>query len=191
MTRPPRLCVLFILLAVFAGTACAACEVEPIATVPLQLSGGLILITVAVNDTDAVFIMDTGAERTLMSEQAVHRLKLERDSWVASTILGIGGYERRPNALPRSLRLGGITLRRKTLIGDTSTMVGPLPVNEIAGHPIAGLLGRDFLSPFDLDLDLPARRLTLNDVHGCSMGFLPWTTPYAAIPAAMPAAMPW
>jgi Aspartyl protease len=187
MTRLRHLCTLLALLAMIAGTACAACQVEPLATVPLQLSGGLILITVAVNDTDAVFIMDTGAERTLMSEEAVHRLGLERDGWVASTILGIGGYERRPNALPRSLRLGGMALRRRTLTGDTSVMVGPLPVNRIEGQPIAGLFGRDFLSPFDLDLDLPAHRMTLNDVRGCGMGFLPWTTPYAAIPATTPA----
>jgi hypothetical protein len=187
MTRLRHLCTLLALLAMIAGTACAACQVEPLATVPLQLSGGLILITVAVNDTNAVFIMDTGAERTLMSEEAVHRLGLERDGWVASTILGIGGYERRPNALPRSLRLGGMALRRRTLTGDTSVMVGPLPVNRIEGQPIAGLFGRDFLSPFDLDLDLPAHRMTLNDVRGCGMGFLPWTTPYAAIPATTPA----
>jgi Aspartyl protease len=187
MTRLPRLCALFALLATLAGTARAACTVEALATVPLELSGGHILITVAINDADAVFIMDTGAERTLMSETAVHRLGLERDGWVASTILGIGGYERRPNALPHSLRLGGIALRRRTLTGDTSVMVGPLPVDRIGGRPIAGLLGRDFLSPFDLDLDLPARRLTLNAVSGCTMGFLPWTTPYAAIPARTPA----
>ena len=187
MTRLPRLCGLFALLVMIAGTAGAACRVEPLGTVPLQLSAGHILITVAVNDADAVFIMDTGAERTLMSEAAVHRLGLERDGWVASTTLGIGGYEERPNALPHSLRLGGITLRRRTLTGDTSVMVGPLPVNQIEDRPIAGLLGRDFLSPFDLDLDLPARRLTLNAVSGCTMGFLPWTTPYAAIPARTPA----
>jgi predicted aspartyl protease len=187
MTRLPRLCGLFALLVMIAGTAGAACRVEPLGTVPLQLSAGHILITVAVNDADAVFIMDTGAERTLMSEAAVHRLGLERDGWVASTILGIGGYEERPNALPHSLRLGGITLRRRTLTGDTSVMVGPLPVNQIEDRPIAGLLGRDFLSPFDLDLDLPARRLTLNEVSGCAAGFLSWTTPYAAIPARTPA----
>jgi Aspartyl protease len=62
-------------------------------------------------------------------------------------------------------------------------MVGPLPVNAVDGRPITGLLGRDFLSPFDLDLDLSNGRLTLYDVQGCSAGFLPWTTPYAAIPA--------
>jgi Aspartyl protease len=68
----------------------------------------------------------------------------------------------------------------------SSVTVGPLPVNAIGGRPVAGLLGRDFLSPFDLDLDLSAHRITLYDVRGCDAGFLPWTTPYAAIPASMP-----
>ena len=112
-------------------------------------------MTVLVNETAATFILDTGAERTLMGEDVVRRLGLERDHWVTSTILGIGGLQQRPNALPRSLRLGTTPLRRRTLPGDTSVTVGPLPVNEIAGRPIAGLLGRDFLSLFDLDLDVP------------------------------------
>jgi hypothetical protein len=166
-----------------AGSAHAACQVHALVTVPLQLSGGHVVLTVAVNDTEAAFIMDTGAERTLMSEEAVHRLGLERDGWVASTIRGLGGNQQSPDALPHWLRLGGVTLRRKTLTGDTSVTVGPLPVKQVDGRPIAGLLGRDFLSPFDLDLDLPARRLTLNDVRGCGAWFLPWTMPYVAIPA--------
>jgi hypothetical protein len=186
MTRLPCLCLLFALLTTIAGAAHAACRVEPLGTVPLQLSNGHLVITVAVNDIETAFIMDTGAERTLMSEAAVRRLGLERDGWVASAILGLGGVTQRPNALPHSLRLGGVALRRRTLTGDTSVTVGPVPVNQVEGRPIAGLLGRDFLSPFDLDLDLPARRLTLNNVRGCDKWFLPWTMPYAAIPATMP-----
>jgi hypothetical protein len=127
----------------------------------------------------------------MMSEDAVHRLDLVRDGWVAATIRCLGGIGRRPNTLPRSLRLGIAALRRRTLTGDTSVTVGPLPVTEIAGRPIAGLLGPDFLSPFDLDIDLPDRRLTLYDVHGCDAWFLPWTTPYAAIPANLRRSNQW
>jgi len=186
MGRLPRLGCLLVLL--FATTAVRAdCRVQALSTLPVGMVDSHILVTVAVNDVDATFILDTGAERTLMSEQAVRRLGLERDGWVASTIAGIAGIEQRPNALPRSLRLGGVTLRRRTLTGDTSVTVGPIPVNEAAGQSVVGLLGRDFLVPFDLDLDLPARRLTLYDVRGCATGFLPWTKPYAVIPATMPA----
>lgn len=178
----------FLLGLLVAATASghAACRVEPAATVPVGLANGHLLVTVMVNDKPATFILDTGADRTLMGEDVVRELGVARDSWVASTVLGLGGYEQRPNALPRSLRLGDVTLRRHTLVGDTSVTVGPLPIEAIGGQPIAGLLGRDFLSPFDLDIDLPKHRLTLYDVHDCTMGFLPWHTPYAAIPATTP-----
>ena len=57
-------------------------------------------------------------------------------------------------------------LQRRTLTHDTSLTVGTMPRSEIAGRQVDGLLGRDFLSVFDLALDVPARRLTLYDVPG-------------------------
>jgi hypothetical protein len=176
---------LLLLFAVLTS-AHAACRVTPQGSVPVALINGHLLVTVQVNDTPETFILDTGAERTLMGEDTVRQLGVARDSWVASTVLGIGGYEERPNALPRSLRLGDVLLRRRSIAGDNSVTVGPLPVTDIAGHPIAGLLGRDFLSPFDLDINLPDHRVTLYDVTGCTTGFLPWTTRYAVIPATTP-----
>jgi hypothetical protein len=170
-------------LAFLTVPAQAACRVVPQSAAPVEIVRNTPLTTVQVNDVDATFIVDTGAYRTLMGDDAVRNLKLERDQWVATAIRGIGGVQERPDALPRSLRLGTTTLHRRTLTGGASVMVGPLPVNAVDGRPITGLLGRDFLSPFDLDLDLSNGRLTLYDVQGCSAGFLPWTTPYAAIPA--------
>jgi hypothetical protein len=181
-----RLCVLWLLLVASAAAANAACRVEQVASVPIKLVNGHPLVTVTVNDKPATFILDSGAERTLMGEDVVRQLDVARDTWVASTVLGVGGYEERPNALPQSMRLGDVTLRRRTVSGDTSVTVGPLPITTVGGQQIAGLLGRDFLSPFDLDIDVPQQRLTLYDVQGCSGRFLPWPMPYAAIPAATP-----
>jgi len=179
-----RLCI-FMLLAGLSA-AHAACRVTAQTTVPIDLANGHLLVSVQVNGEASTFILDTGAERTLMGEDVVRQLGVARDSWVASTVLGIGGYEERPNALPRSLQLGGVILRRHSLIGDNSVTVGPLPITAVQGRPIAGLLGRDFISPFDLDIDLPARQLTLYDVSGCSTGFLPWHITYASIPSTTP-----
>ena len=175
-----------LLAVLFAATAQAACRVEPRSAVPLDVVDGHVLVTVQVNDVAATFILDTGADRTLMGEDVVRRLGLERDGWVASTIAGIGGIQQRPNALPRSLRLGTTPLRRRTLTRRYQRDGRPAAGERVAGRPIAGLLGRDFLSPFDLDIDLPGHRMTLYDVRGCDAGFLPWTTPYAAIPASTP-----
>src|SRR5579883_783964 len=177
---------LLALLVLLSAAAHAVCRVDPQGTVPLDIIDGHILVSVQVNDVPATFILDTGAERTLMGEDVVRRMGIERDGWVASVVRGVGGIEQRPDALPRSLKLAGVTLRRRTLLADNSVTVGPLPVTEIAGRTIAGLLGRDFLSVFDLDMDLPSRRLTLYSVHTCHEGFLPWDTPYAAIPATTP-----
>jgi hypothetical protein len=166
-----------VLAVLFAARAQAACRVEPRSAVPVEVVEGNILVTVQVNGVEATFILDTGADRTLMGEDVVRNLGLERDGWVASIIQGVGGIEQRPNALPRSLRLGTATLRRRKLTGDTSVTVGPLPVTAVAGQPIARLLGRDFLSPFDLDLDLPAHRMTLDDVAAATQGSCPGRRP--------------
>ena len=48
------------------------------------------------------------------------------------------------------------------------------------------MLGRDYLSLFDLDLDLPNRRLTLFRVRGCNGRFLPWGGHYTTLPVTVP-----
>jgi hypothetical protein len=134
----------------------------------------------------ATFILDTGAERSVVTEDAAKRLGLARDPWVGTTMSGIGGIDRRPNADPRSLSLGGVALERRTLNRDTSLTVAPLPRPRIGDLTIDGLLGRDYLSRFDLDLDLPSGRLTLYRVTGCAGRFLPWDGDYAAVPVTVP-----
>jgi hypothetical protein len=123
----------------------------------------------------------------VVSEAAVKRLNLARDEWVGTTMGGVGGIERRPNADPSSLSLGGVKLVRRTLKHDNSLTVAPLLRGLAAAPLIDGLLGRDYLSLFDLDLDVAAGRLTLYRVDGCSDRFLPWTGDYAAVPLTIPA----
>src|SRR5690348_531182 len=107
-----QICLYIFMLLAVVNPAHAACRVTAQTSVPIDLANGHLLVSVQVNGTPTTFILDTGAERTLMGEDVVHQLGLPRDSWVASTVLGIGGYEERPNALPRSLQLGGVILRR-------------------------------------------------------------------------------
>ena len=170
----------------FAPAARATCTVDHQATVALQVDGGAITLPVEVNGITATFLLDTGAQRSVVSEAAVQRLGLARDQWVGTTMRGIGGIDRRPNADPRSLRLGGVPLVRRTLNHDTSLTVADLPRSTVGNQIIDGLLGRDFLSPFDLDLNVPARHVTLYRVSDCSGRFLPWSGDYAAIPITIP-----
>jgi Aspartyl protease len=165
--------------------AAAACVVDNKASVPLVVTGGAITVPVEVNGATATFILDTGAERSVVTEDAVHRLGLARDEWVGTTMSGVGGIQSRPNADPRSLTLGGVSLVRRTLSRDTSLTVGIIPRTHVGNLLIDGLLGRDFVSLFDLDLDVPGNRLTLYQVHDCSGRFLPWESGYAALPVTL------
>jgi hypothetical protein len=164
------------------AAARSACVVDNKATVALDVVGGTITVPVEINGTVATMILDTGAQRSILTEAAAHRLNVARDEWVGTTMSGIGGIESRPNADPRSLTLGGVPLVRRTLSHDTSLTVGVIPRTHIGDLVIDGALGRDFLAPFDLDLDVPDRRLTLYRVQGCTGRFLPWQSGYTAVP---------
>ncbi len=181
-------CLLVLLMFLLVPpVAQGACDVDHQATVALQVSGGVITVPVEVNSITATFILDTGAQRSVVSEAAVQRLGLARDQWVGTTMRGIGGIDRRPNADPRSLSLGGVALVRRTVTHDTSLTVAALPLSTAENRTIDGLLGRDFLSLFDLDLDVPAHRITLYRVRDCAGRFLPWPGDYAAISIAFTA----
>lgn len=176
---------LLILLLILPLTA-RACEVTRAASVPVGVAGGSLTVPVQVNGITGTFLLDTGAERSIVTHDGARRLHLARDQWVATTTRGISGIQRYPNADPASLSLGGIPLRRRTLTGDTSLVVADMPV----AVDVDGLLGRDFLSVFDLDLDLPNRRLTLYRVSGCTGHFLPWTGSYVGLPFLLPVDAP-
>jgi hypothetical protein len=177
--------ILPLLLALLLPVAArGACVVANKATIPLHVTGGQITLPVEVNGLTATFVLDTGAARSVVTAEAVQRLGLARDEWVGTTMGGVGGIDRRPNADPRSLALGGVPLVRRTLNHDHSLTVGMLPGAQRAS--IDGLLGRDYLALFDLDLDLPGRRLTLYQVSFCAGRFLPWPSHYVSIPIDTP-----
>ena len=168
------------------AAAIAACQVEQRAVVPLQVAGTAVIVPVKVNGIEGSFILDTGAAQTVVTPDAVVHFDLALDEWTATTMRGVGGIERRRNADPRSVELGGLPLHRRSLARDATLRVATLPRNMGVREPIDGLLGRDFLSAFDLSLDLSRRTLSLYEVHDCSRRFLPWTEPYLSVPVENP-----
>jgi len=164
----------------------AACQVERRANVTLDVAGTVVLVPVMVNGVQGTFILDTGAARTVVTPDAVGHFGLALDEWTATTMQGVGGIERRRNADPRSVTLGGISLHRRSLAQDATLRVATLPRTMVGGRRVDGLLGRDFLSAFDLSLDLARGSMTLYTVRGCAGRFLPWTEDYLSVPVENP-----
>jgi hypothetical protein len=181
-----RVALALMLMALCHPTAQAACVVQERATINLTVVNGIIMVPALVNEQPATFILDTGAQRSVITRDTVARLALALDEWVATTTSGVGGMERHRNANPRSFTLGGVKLERRTRTRDTSLTVGTLPLTRIGPHQIDGLLGRDFLSPFDLVMDLRRQRVTLFEVSECSGRFLPWRGDYRGLPVENP-----
>ena len=169
-----------------ASSVSAACIVEQRADIAVTLIGGQMLAAGRVDGKSVTFLIDTGAEKTLLSAAAVQRLGLARDEWISSHMEGIGGHERHPNAKLSSLELGGLKMRRRGTEIEPTISVAPLPFIAASNRAIDGLLGVDYLSSFDIDFDLRRGRMILYDVSGCAGNFLPWATPYTAIPAQKP-----
>ena len=168
------------LLLVFLLAGCAtgpegACKLVWRADLPIEPRDNLIFVGVMFNDHPATMVIDTGAERTTLTEPAVTRMHLRRDLRHATNSVGIGGASASYEAVLDDFAVGVFHLPVERV------EVGTFPIPEIGGIQADGLLGADILLAFDLDIDLPARRLTIYRARPCADSRPPWTVPYASV----------
>ena len=150
------------------------CRVTLAASYPVAEPRGVITLPVEINHTIVAMVVDTGAQRSVLSSSTASRLGLVGSPWLGTLLAGVGG----PGTAHRDALISGLAF------ADYATGPGSLAVGDMA--PLAeGLLGEDALHHFDLELDLPHGQLRLYRVAGCGGRFLPWRTPYAAVPARL------
>ncbi|HEX3347340.1 MAG TPA: retropepsin-like aspartic protease [Acetobacteraceae bacterium] len=156
----------------------AACRVEKSADLPLRNVDNFLFAPVSIGGETVLLVVDTGAETTLLTPEMVARIGLVRDANRRSVLLGVAGAVTSENVVARDLRVGTIDL------GDTSLGVGAIAPIPALGVPLGGLLGTDILGRYDVEIDAPARRMTLFTVTNCR-DFAPWDGHAIAIPALL------
>lgn len=144
------------------------CALTLRATVPLRDERNFMLAPVALEGEPATLVVDTGAEATTIMPAAVQRLGLKPDGLRPTTLLGVAGRVRSQDVRLHRLSLADLTLRLDNGVG-----VGDLPAFPGVAPPVSGLLGADVLSRFEVELDLPGRRMSLYSAQRCA-GYLPW-----------------
>jgi predicted aspartyl protease len=161
-----------------AGWTESTCRLVPLAQMPLEIRANLLFVQAKINDEPVMMLVDSGAERTLLTEATVARLHLPRDMQHATRTFGIGS----PTATWDAKLPNGIVLGTTRFPMDTVT-VGRFDINEgPGGTTVDGLLGADILLAFDIDLDLPARLVTFYRARrGCPDAAPPWKGPFIAI----------
>jgi predicted aspartyl protease len=160
-----------------ARRADGTCPLIALAEMPLEVRGNLLFVRATIDNKPVTMLVDTGAERTLLTEAAVDRLHLPRDLQHATRTFGIGS----PTATWDAKLPDGIVLGSTHFPVDTVT-VGRFGISEVAGGSADGLLGADIVLAFDIDLNLPANRITFYRARReCPEAAPPWNEPYISV----------
>jgi predicted aspartyl protease len=168
-----------LLVLVLAGLAgCAApnnCALVPLAAMPLETRQNLMFVTAGIGGQPVRLLVDTGAERTVLTEAAVARLGLSHDPRHMTRSFGIGGSSANWDADIPGIVLG------QTRFPVEHVAVSNFSIDHVSGPRADGLLGADILLAFDMDIDGAAHRLTLYRVRRCPNAPPPWREPAVEI----------
>ena len=119
--------------------------------VPFTRYGNRIIVEGIVNGMGSMkFILDTGADLTLIPRSLVQQLGISLDNSIAIPITGIGGTIVEPLVKIDSLTVGEAEVRNLDVL-----------VNEEASLSGQGLLGGDFLGQFRVGIDYTENQLIL------------------------------
>jgi predicted aspartyl protease len=161
----PLLCIL--LIAACSNEDTGPCRLQLVADLPVTLTRNGLEVTARVNRVDTHFVLDTGAERTVLTAGTVTSLLLARSKLTVSRLIGVGGAISNADVFA-DLQLGTADFQQRFAVAD------------IPG--IGGLIGGDLLSNYDVEIDVPDHRVRLWRASTCGADDLPWSGPRATSP---------
>jgi predicted aspartyl protease len=171
MLRRSLFLLLLVLLARCAAPPAIDCDLTQVAQMPLEVQDRLLVVPVGINGKWVHLVVDSGAERTMISDTAAERLGLPHDPKHIIHAMGIGGVTTTTDVSIDRMVLGGVHFPINR-IG-----VGTFNLQNERGLSADGLLGADILLAFDMDIDVPDNKLTLYRSRVCSNTQPPWTEP--------------
>lgn len=134
-----------------------------LAEVPIAYEEGrLIVDVVAGTGAPLRFIFDTAAQLTLLPDATTRKLATGAPAGVAQAH-GAGGAVQLQLVTLDTLRLG-------SLVFTGVTAVAGHPGRQPGGTHYDGVLGMDLFRPYDLELDIPGRRLRIYEGDSLVMG---------------------
>jgi predicted aspartyl protease len=156
------------LAGLWAGGALAApgCQLIKLGELPVKFDHNRPLVPVSINGTSGWFLVDTGAQASMMFGGAARAFGLHQFTQDHVTFSGVGGSKDAEYTVVKDFALSDVKVKSLTfyVIGQS-------------GSPAeAGLLGRDFLSHFNLEFDLANKALRLWKTEHCGNQSLAYWT---------------
>jgi predicted aspartyl protease len=147
------------------------CSLTKVTQMPLQVQDHLLVVPAGINGQWIKLVVDSGAERTTISNAVAERLGLPHDPRFQTRSLGIGGQTVTSDVTVDRLVLGGVHFPVERIA------VGHFNLQSKGGLDADGLLGADVLLAFDMDIDVPGSQLTLYRARQCPNAGPPWQEP--------------
>jgi predicted aspartyl protease len=160
--------LLLLLLARCGAGPVIDCDLTMVAQMPLQVQDHLLVVPAGINGKWVHLVVDSGAERTTISDAAAVRLRLPHDPRYVSRSTGIGGATTAMDVTIDRLVIGGVHIPVNRIA------VGNFKLQTARGLDADGLLGADILLAFDMDIDVPDGKLTLYRSPTCPNMRPPW-----------------
>ena len=156
--------------ALAVGEAAAAppdCKLMRIEEWPVRLERNLPVIDGEINGQKVGILLDTGAERSLVTRSAATRLMLSRHDLgsASARLYGVGTDKPIEAVLIEELRIGPAIRRNWAVL---------LAAEHDFGAEISVILGEDFFSAVDVEFDFPNRAVRLyqpKDCEGVSLAY--------------------
>jgi len=168
--------LLLILLARCEAPPEINCDLTKVAEIPMEVQDNLLVVRVGINDHWVDLVLDTGAERTTISDAAAERLGLRRDLRFITHAMGIGGGTTSADVNIDRLVMGGVHFTPTPRLA-----VGTFKLQTVRGLKADGLLGADILSAYEMDIDTSAGKLTLYHSRVCPNAHPPWNEPWVEL----------
>ncbi|WP_420141341.1 aspartyl protease family protein [Sphingomonas sp.] len=132
------------------------CEVGRLAELPVRMSGRQPVVTIGIEGRDVALLLDSGAFFSTMSQGSAAELGLKTESLGGARIVGVGGVQTARRVRVDTITLAGVPIRNVDFV--------------VAGSETGqtGVLGLNFLAPWDSEYDLGHGAVRFFKSTGCA-----------------------
>lgn len=140
----------------------AMCLLGFMATPLRRLPTGHQTVEATLNGKPATFVLDTGANMSVVHAAYAERFGLAPQRGVRGAAAGLGGGGAASRASVEALRLGSVDIgQAHVVLADLSQVEGPLA--KLAGRPIHGIIGQDVMGEHGAVIDVSRAMLYLRE----------------------------
>ncbi|MFC3078993.1 retropepsin-like aspartic protease [Phenylobacterium terrae] len=129
--------------------------------IPLrELRSGHHLVEVSLNGQPATFVVDTGANVTVLDAALAEKFGLKPRLGLRGAAVGLGGSTGARQWSLEELRIGPVPVRQGTIVTtDLSQVTGAL--SRLSDQPISGIVGQDVMKAHQAVIDVAGPTLHL------------------------------